>query len=209
MSAFEQLSELKNTLAQQAKAQAILKEAQARQQAMALKEARLFQEAIGQVKPIKDNSRLAINPTPIAPIAKQREKDNQQVMIDSLSDHFGVEQLLETDQDLSYRAHGIGQDILNKLRRGHWTVQAQLDLHGLRVEQARLQTSQFLRTSSELGLRCVRVVHGKGLGSKDKQPVLKTKVRSWLIQKQEVLAFVTARPAEGGNGALVVLLKAS
>ncbi|MEG0413512.1 MAG: Smr/MutS family protein, partial [Comamonas sp.] len=82
-----------------------------------------------------------------------------------------------------------------------------LDLHGLRSDEAREALGQFIRLAHRTGMRCVRVVHGKGLGSPGKTPVLKAKVQRWLVQKKEVLAFVQARPAEGGAGALVVLLQ--
>ncbi len=100
----------------------------------------------------------------------------------------------------------MGPDVARKLRRGDWRIQGQLDLHGLRREDARQALGQFIKDAHGAGLRCVRVVHGKGLGSPGKAPVLKGRVQGWLIQKQEVLAFVQARPAEGGAGALVVLL---
>ena len=93
-----------------------------------------------------------------------------------------------------------------KLRRGGWSIQGQIDLHGLRRDDARETLSQFIKDAHKTGWRCVRVVHGKGLGSPGKTPVLKGRVQSWLIQKNEVLAFVQARPAQGGAGALVVLL---
>jgi len=98
---------------------------------------------------------------------------------------------------------------LSKLRRGHWALQGQLDLHGLRRDQAREALAAFLRQARRQGLRCVRIIHGKGHGSVNKEPVLKQKVRNWLAQKEEVLAFCQARPDEGGAGALVVLLCAS
>ena len=93
------------------------------------------------------------------------------------------------------------------MRRGDWSIQRQLDLHGLRSDCARELLSQFIREAHKHGIRCVRVVHGKGLGSPGKAPVLKNKVHSWLVQKKEVLAFVQAKPADGGAGALVVLLQ--
>ena len=209
MSAFAELASLKTALAAQAAAKAEAARLEAIRRAAAEKEARLFVDTVGPVAPLKKPLRAQQPVEPVPPIARQRELDNAQVMIDSLSDHFGVEQLLETDIDLSYRAPGIGMDVLAKLRRGDWAVQAQLDLHGHRVEEARAETAAFIRHATDHGLRCVRVVHGKGLGSKDRQPVLKSKVRSWLVQKQEVLAFVAGRRTEGGNGALVVLLRAS
>ena len=93
------------------------------------------------------------------------------------------------------------------LRRGVWAIQAQLDLHGLRRDEARERLAGFLRESGRAGLRCVRVIHGKGNGSPGREPVLKGKVRSWLVQKSEVIAFAQARAQDGGHGALLVLLR--
>mgnify|MGYP002037334202 FL=1 len=124
-----------------------------------------------------------------------------------MSDEFDVSTLLDTDDQLSFRRPGIGLDVTHKLRAGQWSIQRQLDLHGLRVDEAREALGQFIRLSHRTGIRCVRVVHGKGLGSPGKTPVLKGRVLRWLVQKKEVLAFVQARPAEGGAGALVVLLQ--
>ena len=108
---------------------------------------------------------------------------------------------------MSFRRPGIGTDVTRKLRKGEWSIQGEIDLHGLRREDAREALAGFIRESHRKGWRCVRVVHGKGLGSPGKTPVLKGKVQGWLIQKNEVLAFVQARADEGGAGALVVLLK--
>ncbi len=125
---------------------------------------------------------------------------------EALSDDFDVESLLDTDDALSYRRAGIGPEVVRKLRRGVWAIQAQLDLHGLRRDAARERLAAFLRDAARQGLRCVRVVHGKGNGSPGRQSVLKGKVQSWLVQKNQVLAFTQARGSEGGAGALIVLL---
>ena len=98
---------------------------------------------------------------------------------------------------------------MRKLRRGHWVIQGQLDLHGMRREEARDALGEFLRNAMKRGMRCVRIIHGKGLGSVNKEPVLKNKVRNWLVQKEEVIAFCQARASDGGAGALVVLLRAT
>jgi DNA-nicking Smr family endonuclease len=140
------------------------------------------------------------------PIAVQHQRDELAVMREAISDEFDVETLLDTDEALSFRRPGMGPDVVRKLRRGGWAIQAQLDLHGLRREDAREALVAFIKDATKMGWRCVRVVHGKGLGSPGKTPVLKGRVQSWLIQKNEVLAFVQARPAQGGAGALVVLL---
>ena len=140
--------------------------------------------------------------------ARQRALDEQAVLREAISDEFDASTLLQVDEHLSFRRPGIGADITARLRRGHWAVQGQLDLHGLRTDAARAALGQFLREAQRAGLRCVRVVHGKGLGSPGRAPVLKAKVHGWLIQKKEVLAFVQAKPLEGGAGALLVLLAA-
>ena len=127
-------------------------------------------------------------------------------MREALSDEFDVETLLDTDETLSYKRPGLGPDVVRKLRRGQWQLQGQIDLHGLRREDARQALADFIRHAHKNGWRCVRVIHGKGLGSPGKTPVLKGRVHSWLVQKKEVLAFAQARPADGGAGALVVLL---
>jgi DNA-nicking Smr family endonuclease len=133
--------------------------------------------------------------------------DEQNVLREAMSDEFDVSTLLDVDDQLSFRRPGIGLDVTRKLRGGHWSIQRQLDLHGLRSDEAREALGQFIRLSHRTGVRCVRIVHGKGLGSPGRTPVLKGKVQRWLVQKKEVLAFVQARPAEGGAGALVVLLQ--
>jgi len=140
-------------------------------------------------------------------VARQRQRDEAAALVESLSDGFNAESLLDTDDALSYRRSGIGIDVVRKLRRGVWVMQAEIDLHGLRRDQARERIDTFLRDAAREGLRCVRVVHGKGLGSPGREPVLKAKVKSWLVQRNEVLAFTHARPADGGHGALLVLLR--
>jgi len=178
--------------------------------ALARAEMELFARSVGRViaLPLKHRPGYKANLERArpAPIAEQHRLDEQSVMREALSDEFDVETLLHTDETLSFRRPGMGPDVVRKLRRGNWSIQRQLDLHGFRREDAREALSAFIREANKAGLRCVRVVHGKGLGSPGKTPVLKGRVQSWLIQKQEVLAFVQARPAEGGAGALVVLL---
>jgi DNA-nicking Smr family endonuclease len=169
----------------------------------------LFAITVGPVQPLRPTGRARQARAQPSPIPRQRLRDEREALRESLSDEFNVDTLLETDETLSFRRPEIGLDVVRKLRRGGWAIQAQIDLHGLRRDAARVQLNAFIREAAENGLRCVRVVHGKGLGSPGREPVLKARVRSWLVQKNEVLAFVQARPAEGGSGALVVLLKAA
>ena len=145
----------------------------------------------------------------LAPAAAvlQHELDAQAALAESLSDEMDITSLLDTDAQLSFRRPGVGVDVVQKLRQGKWSIQRQIDLHGQRSDEARETLSRFIRDAHKQGLRCVRVVHGKGLGSPGKAPVLKDKVHRWLVQKAEVVAFVQAQPAQGGAGALVVLLQ--
>ena len=171
------------------------------------REANLFRNSVGDVQPLKAAPRVPLpTPRPL-PIAHQRMADDEAVLQESLSDEFSIETLLETDDTLSYARSGVGPDVLRKLRGGAWVTQDQLDLHGLRTDQAREALGQFIRNSVKRGMRCVRIIHGKGLGSLNKKPVLKNKVRNWLVQKEEVIAFCQARAADGGSGALMVLLR--
>lgn len=171
-------------------------------------ERQLFRQSIGAVVPMPPSGRrdpVSGRPRP-DPVPRSRQLDDEAVLREALSDEIDVESLLETDADLAFRRTGIGADVLKRLRRGHWSIQAQTDLHGLRSDEAREQLGAFIREAVKRGWRCIRVVHGKGLGSPGRTPVLKDKVRRWLVQKNEVLAFVQARADEGGAGALVVLL---
>ena len=200
------LAELK-ALKQQLKsrAEAAIKAEQDRRERE--REANLFRTTVGEVAPLRTAARVSTPLPRPQPIAHQRLADDEAALQESLSDEFSIDTLLEIDEDLSFVRGGIGPDVLRKLRGGGWVTQDQLDLHGLRTDQARQALSQFVRDSMKRGMRCVRIIHGKGLGSVNKTPVLKNKVRNWLVQKSEVIAFCQARAADGGSGALMVLLK--
>lgn len=170
-------------------------------------EANLFRLSMATVSPICSEERHWPSPTPPAPIPFQHLADEQAALQESLSDEFDASSLMETDDSLSYRRPGVGIDVLQKLRKGQWVIQAQLDLHGMRRDQAREMLGEFLRRCQRQEQRCVRIIHGKGLGSANKQPVLKQKVKNWLIQKDEVVAFCQATAPDGGSGALIVLLR--
>jgi len=173
----------------------------------ARREQSLFAATVGAVVPLKKGATPLLARTQPPALARQRQRDEAAALAESISDGFDVESLLETDDALSFRRRGIGIDVVRKLRRGVWVLQDEIDLHGLRSDPARERLAEFVRESARAGLRCIRVVHGKGLGSPGREPVLKAKVKSWLVQRSEVLAFTHARPADGGHGALIVLLK--
>ena len=170
-------------------------------------DATLFRDAVKGVKPFtatpKDEFKLKPKPIPL-----QFIRDEQQALVDSLSDHYIPAYEIETGEELLYLRDGHSPEILSKLRRGHWVIQAKIDLHGLISDEARLYVSSFISDCKKRGIRCVRIVHGKGLGSRNREPVLKHKLRSWLMQKDEVIAYAEAKKQDGGSGAVIVLLKA-
>jgi DNA-nicking Smr family endonuclease len=205
--AMADLKTLQRVMAMRAAEEAARREAERQIARQREREQRLFSLAVGPVLPLPPHGRIEPRQLDVPPEPVQRQLDEASVMREALSDEFDVETLLHTDEMLSYRVPGLGPEVVRKLREGRWSIQRQIDLHGLRTDEAREALGQFIRDSHQLGLRCLRVVHGKGLGSPGREPVLKGRVLRWLVQKNEVMAFVQARPADGGAGALVVLLR--
>ena len=169
--------------------------------------ANLFQAAVKNTRPLNIDVPFTEKIYP-KPIAKQFIRDEKQALRDSLSDNFYPAHELESGEELLYLRTGQSPDVLSKLRRGFWVVQAQIDLHGLISDEAREYVAEFLSSCKKRNIRCVRIVHGKGLGSRNREPVLKHKLRNWLMQKDEVIAYAQAKPEDGGSGAVIVLLKA-
>jgi DNA-nicking Smr family endonuclease len=202
----QDLDAMRKKLADIAKAQKLAEQARIAVEKRAEAERNLFMRAVGKVAPIANQERVWSPPQRPSTRPLQQDLDNEAVMHESMSDDFDISTLLDADDQLSFRRPGIGTDITRKLRKGEWSLQGQIDLHGLRSDEARNAMGQFIRDAKRMGWRCVRVVHGKGLGSPGKEPVLKSKVQRWLVQKNEVLAFVQAKPSDGGGGALLVLL---
>ncbi|MDB5874668.1 MAG: hypothetical protein JWQ07_4110 [Ramlibacter sp.] len=203
------LQQIQQKLAEQQKAAAAQEAARREAERRAHAERDLFVRAAGAVKPMREDRRVHLAPDQPPPIAVQQQLDEQRVLREAISDEFDATTLLDVDDALSFRRPGIGTDVTRRLRKGDWSIQGEIDLHGLRREEAREELAAFIRDAHRRGWRCVRIVHGKGLGSPGKTPVLKGRVQGWLVQKNEVLAFVQARGDEGGGGALVVLLKPS
>ncbi|MDA8383254.1 MAG: Smr/MutS family protein [Betaproteobacteria bacterium] len=168
-----------------------------------------FRVAMQDVTPLHVSPRAERPRTLPPPVAHSRMADERRALADSLSDHPPWDDPPESGEELCFLRPGLSQQILRRLRRGHWVIQAELDLHGLTVEQARRQLAQFLAESTQLGVRCVRIIHGKGHGSPRREPVLKGRVRAWLMQRDDILAFCQARAADGGGGAAIALLRAS
>jgi len=202
----QDLDAMRKKLADIAKAQKLAEQARIAAEKRTEAERNLFTRAVGKVAPIANQERVWSPPQRPSTRPLQQDLDNEAVMHESMSDEFDISTLLDVDDQLSFRRPGISTDVTRKLRKGEWSIQGQIDLHGLRSDEARNAMGQFIRDAKRMGWRCVRVVHGKGLGSPGKEPVLKSKVQRWLVQKNEVLAFVQAKPSDGGGGALLVLM---
>jgi len=174
---------------------------------LSAEERALFREAMSDVKPLSSDKIVPKGKKPPArPI--QHERDQQQVLKDMMSSDWNTAEL-ETGDELLFSRDGLHPNTLRKLRRGKFRIEAELDLHRLTSEQARKETATFLANCKALGKRCVRIIHGKGLGSYDKKPVLKGKVDNWLRHHDDVLAYCSARPVDGGTGAVYVLIRKS
>ncbi len=166
-----------------------------------------FALAVGPVRVLKPHGRAQPLRAGPSPEPRQTLLDEQAALREAWSDDVDIDTLLLTDDGLSYRREGIAPDVLNRLRRGQWTIQAELDLHGQRRDEAREALGAFIRQAQANVHRCVRVVHGKGHGSPGREPVLKVRVQRWLAQSQAVVAFTQASGPQGGAGALIVLLR--
>ena len=169
-------------------------------------EASLFQAATRDVVALHADAR-PVKVTPPAPVPRQHLLDEQAALASSLSDGIDADGLIDSDDALSFTRVGVNPQTVRKLRRGQWVIQAQLDLHGLTRDDARMAVADFIRRAARDGIRCVRVVHGKGNGSINREPVLKGLARRWLAQTLDVLAYPQARAADGGAGAMIVLLR--
>jgi DNA-nicking Smr family endonuclease len=167
----------------------------------------VFRAEMRDVVRARPHNRVVHARTAPAPIPAQRLEDERAVLTELSRLAFELDDI-EFDDDGVFLRTGLPRDILRKLRRTHWVIQDDLDLHGLTGDEAVEATAAFLSDCKRRGLRCVRIVHGKGLRSRGREPVLKRRVRRQLMRRSEVLAYVEPRPVHGGGGAVVVLLEA-
>jgi DNA-nicking Smr family endonuclease len=167
----------------------------------------LFREAVADATPLASD-RVVHEPNPPAAIPRQREADEHAALDESLHGPIELQDRLEGGDEPHHLRPGLPIQTLKDLRRGRWVVQGEIDLHGLTREEARQALAAFLADSLLRGARCLRVIHGKGLRSPGREGVLRTLVRGWLSRREEVLAYCQARPNDGGDGALYVLLRA-
>lgn len=175
-------------------------------------DAALFLESVGEVRPVKESAGRAPAPPPrtAAQVNIPSEEAESLARLAELVSGEGVFELADSDEFIEGAVHGFDERVLRKLRAGAFSFQAHVDLHGLTKDEARAALEQFISKSRVAGLRCVLVVHGRGLHSKDQLPVLKQGVQAWLAHgrpAKHVLAFCSARPQDGGAGAVYVLLR--
>ncbi|MBN1379882.1 MAG: Smr/MutS family protein [Gammaproteobacteria bacterium] len=168
-------------------------------------EIELFRGAIGEVKPVI-NDRVEIKKPAPAAVPSQLERDERQVLNDLQTGDNDPDDASLGD-NIQYHRPGIQLSVLRKLRRGQFSIGGELDLHGMVSTEAKKKLSEFIKEALIRDIRCVRIIHGKGLRSSNKGPVLKPLTAKWLSRHAEVLAYCTARPIDGGSGALYVLLK--
>ena len=165
----------------------------------------LFRDAMANTVPLKHNNVVPEAPKPAAqPL--QTEADNRAVIDEMQTSDIELNEL-EMGDELLYCRPGVQKQTLRKLRRGQFNIEAELDLHGMTVAMAKEALAEFLNRCRARSKRCVRIIHGKGLGSKNKQPVIKNKLNNWLRQRNDVMVFCSARQVDGGTGAIYLLLK--
>ena len=167
----------------------------------------LFLAAMKDVVPLKSSKKVDLSPPSPSPWPKGLHVESP-VLNDSMSDFCPWDEL-EAGEQLMHMKPGQKLDTLRKLKRGDWIAEAELDLHGENIDSARTQVAQFLYYSQQRNMRCVRIIHGKGLSSKAGIPILKLKLKNWLAQMPEVLAFAQANPFQGCAGAVLVLIKSA
>ena len=170
--------------------------------------AALFRHAMRGAIPVDTRNRVELERAAPAPAPVKREADERAALNESLAAPLSFEDRLDMGDEAAFLRTGLPRRVLSDLRRGRWVLQGQIDLHGLTRDEARDALGQFLSSCLQQGRRCIRVIHGKGLGSPGRVSILKQLSRGWLAQREEILAFCQAGPHDGGSGALLVLIRA-
>jgi len=213
MKDFADLKGLRDQLKEDERVRAIEQAEREKRERIARERAVEFRTSMQGVNKLPESDRYVHRPVYVAPTRPNArtqlsaEEETEAVLRESLSDLFDVEGMLDEDPALSYTRDGVGADVVKKLRKRHWPIQDELDLHGLTRDGARDALTDFLHRANRRGVRCVRIIHGIGYGSPRGEPVLRGVVHSWLVQKNEVIAFCAAARSDGGAGALVALLR--
>ncbi|MGZ5092832.1 MAG: Smr/MutS family protein [Burkholderiales bacterium] len=165
----------------------------------------LFRASVADVAPLRPRNKATIRKPRPRPVTRDQHEDHAHA--DDLSDHMPIDRV--PGEPLNFSRPGLQRQALRQLRRGGSSIEDELDLHGLTVAAARPLLIAFLNACGRRALRRVRIIHGKGMRSDSGEGVLKGMVANWLAQRSDVLAYHQARPADGGSGAVVVLLRSS
>ena len=168
-----------------------------------------FYAAVDGAVPLRAPERVAFEAPKPSPRPRQRELDEAAVIVEALHGPLEIDDLLAIGDADSFLRTGLPRSVLRDLRRGRWSIQNHTDLHGLNRHEAHEEIARFLAESNNAGKRCVRIVHGRGLGSPGRNGILRQLVKSWLSRRKDILAFCHAPPNDGGEGALWVLLKSN
>ena len=168
-----------------------------------------FRDAVAGTVPLACEPRVVFEAPKPRPRPRQRELDEAAAIDESLHGPFEIDDLLAIGDASSYLRPGLPRNILRDLRRGRWSIQNHIDLHGLNRHEAHEAVSRFVAESVASGKRCLRIVHGRGYGSPGREGVLRYLVKGWLMRSKHVLAFCHAPSCDGGEGALWVLLRAA
>jgi DNA-nicking Smr family endonuclease len=165
----------------------------------------LFRDTVGNITPLKQSNVVHNKSKPSSTSIRSHEEEHP--VVPALFDSEYEENSLERGDEMFFSRPGLQKQTIRKLRRGQFNIEDELDLHGLTVDMARNELTNFLADCQEHSLRCIRIIHGKGIGSENKKPIIKNKVNNWLRQRADVLAFCSTQPADGGTGAVYCLLK--
>jgi DNA-nicking Smr family endonuclease len=167
-----------------------------------------YSAAIDGATPLRKADRVSLEAPKPSPRPRQRELDEAAVVAELLHAPLAIDDWLDLGGADSFLRSGLPRSLLRDLRRGRWSIQDHVDLHGLNRHEAHAQVSLFVAAALSAGKRCLRIVHGRGHGSPGRQGILRQLVKAWLVRHHDVLAFCHAPPCDGGDGALWVLLKA-
>lgn len=168
-------------------------------------DSKLFRDSVGPVRRVKNDTVAPHRPAP-KPEPRQARADERAVIGELLAEP-AADAGLETGEELHYARSGVQKRVLRRLRRGQYSVGDAVDLHFMNEDTARAVLEDFIADNHRAGVTCVKVIHGKGLGSRPGGPVLKRMVSHRLRRHPAVVAFTSARPRDGGTGAVYVLLK--
>jgi DNA-nicking Smr family endonuclease len=168
-----------------------------------------FYAAVNGATPLRSSKRIVFSTPKPSPRPRQRELDEAAAIAESLHAPMAIDDWLDLGDANSFLRPGLPRTVLRDLRRGRWTIQSHIDLHGMNRHEAHEAVTLFLAEAQSAGKRCIRIVHGRGHGSPDRLGVLRQLVKGWLGRRKDVLAFCHAPPNDGGDGALWVLLRAN